>query len=72
MVIYPRLRSLAPQCAELPEEPAIGVKFARGSKPTHNVIGANRMDEHALCVALAQFPVVDQFCHESNGSHLSH
>jgi hypothetical protein len=35
MAIYPCLRSLPPQRAELPEEPAIGVEFARGSKPTH-------------------------------------
>jgi hypothetical protein len=72
MVIYPCLRSLPPQCAELTEEPYISVEFARGSKPTHNVVGANRMDEHALCVTLAQFSVVNQFCHESHGSHLSH
>jgi hypothetical protein len=72
MAIYPGLRALAPQRAEVPEEPAIGIEFAGSSKPTHNVIGANRMNEHPLCVALAQFPVVDQFCHESDGSHLSH
>src|SRR5215470_4733286 len=72
VVIYPCLRSLPPQCAELPEEPDIGVEFACGPKPTHNIVGANGMNEHALCVALAQFPIVDQFCHESDRSHLSH
>ena len=59
MAIYPCLRSLPPQRAELPEEPAIGVEFARGPKPTHNVVGANSMDEDALCIARAQLPVVD-------------
>ena len=72
MAIHPCLRSFPPQRMELPEELAISVKFARGPKPTHNVVGANRMDEHSLCFALAQFPVIDQLCHESDGSHLSH
>src|SRR5262249_54150830 len=71
-VVYPYVRSLAPEGAELPEEPAISIELARGSKPTHHVIGANRMDKHALCVGLAQFSVVDQFRHECDGSHLSH
>ena len=56
MPIYPRLRSLPPQRAELPEEPAISVEFARGTKPTHYIVGANGMNEHALCIALARFP----------------
>src|SRR6516165_9034059 len=72
LVIYPCLRSLPPQCTKLPEESDIGVEFACGPKPTHSIVGANGMNEHALCVALAQFPVVDQFCHESDGSHFFH
>jgi hypothetical protein len=72
MAVYPCLRSLSPQRAELPEESPISVEFASGPKPTHDIVGANRMNEHALCVALAKFPLVDQFCHESDGSHFSH
>src|SRR6516164_7088980 len=72
MAIYPCLRSFPPQRAELTKERAISIEFACGPKPTHNVVGANRMDEHALCVALIQFPIVDQFCHESDRSHLAH
>ena len=68
MVVYPCLRALSPQCAELPEEPDIGVEFARGPEPTHDIVGANGMNEHALCVALAQFPIVNQFCHESQAT----
>src|SRR6516164_10571289 len=72
VVIYPCLRSLPPQCAELPEESDISVEFACGPEPTHYIVGANGMDEHALCVALTQFPIVDQFCHESDRSHFPH
>jgi hypothetical protein len=72
MPIYPRLRSLPPQRADLPGEPAISVEFARGTKPTHYIVSANGMNEHALCIALAQFSVIDQLCHESDGSHFSH
>jgi hypothetical protein len=70
MAIYPCLRALPPQCGELPEEPTIGVEFAPGPKSTHNVVGANRMDEHALCVTLAQFPAINQLCHESDVAFL--
>src|SRR6516164_7066597 len=72
VVIYPCLRSLPPQCAELPEEPDIGVEFARGPEPTHGIVGANGVNEHALGVALAQFPIVVQFCHESDRAHFPH
>jgi len=72
VVVYPCLRSLPPQRAELPEEPDIGVEFARGPEPTHDIVGANGMNEHALYVALAQFPIVNQFCHEGDRSHFSH
>ena len=72
MPIYPRLRSLPPQRADLPGEPAISVEFARGTKPTHYIVSANGMNEHALYVALAQFPIVNQFCHESHRSHFPH
>jgi hypothetical protein len=72
VVINPCLCSLPPQCAKLPEEPDIGVEFARGPEPTHYIIGANGMNEDALCVALAQFSIVNQFCHESDRSHFPH
>ena len=35
-------------------------------------VGTRAQREYALCVALIQLPIVDQFCHESDGSHLSH
>ena len=72
MAICPCLRSISAQRAELPEETDIRVEFAPGPKPTHNVIGANRMDEHPFCIPLAQFSVIDEFGHESDNSHLSH
>src|SRR5438552_19181484 len=60
MAIDPCLCLPSPQCVEMPEELAIRVELTRHPKAAHDVVGANRMDEHPLGITLAELPIVDQ------------
>jgi hypothetical protein len=60
MALYPYLRPLPPQRVEMPEELAMGVELACYPKTAHDVIGANRVNEHALRIVLAELSVIDR------------
>ena len=64
--------SLSPQRVQMPQELAIGVELTGYAETAHDVVGANRMDEHALGIALAELAIVDQLRHECDGPHFSH